>query len=260
MKSNLDNPKWLKIYKGEDRADFYPYDAPNNNFLIYKGKLRLIPKNFNFFDRVPVLAAGSNRSPSQIFWKFGSNEIIPVTLATLNNCDIVYASLISYYGAIPTTLWPVDGCKVKISITWLTKKQLIKMHKTEAVGKAYNYVRFDDNLISINGFDNNFSVYGYISCSGALNFGDGYPKSLSFFKAKNRLFNSVNQLRALKCVARYFNEEKNKIAIKAFRKKIIENPKYRSNVITKLEEHSIKYQNVPWELEIIKNVNYKDFY
>ena len=34
MKSNLDNPEWLKIYKGEDRADFYPYDAPNNNFLV----------------------------------------------------------------------------------------------------------------------------------------------------------------------------------------------------------------------------------
>ena len=260
MKSNLDNPKWLNIFEGEDRANFYPYDAPNNNFLLYRGKLKAIPKDFDFFNRVPVLASGSNRSPGQILRKFGNKEIIPVTIATLNNCDIIYASLISYYGAVPTTLWPALGCKIRISITWLTKKQLNKMHKTEAVGKAYNYVRFNDGLISADGFNDNLSVYGYVSCSGALNFGDNSPRALSFFKAKNRLIKSVNQFSALKCVAKHTIKDSNNVMVKLFRRKIIENQNFRLKVICKLKASSIKYKQVPWAIFKVSNVDYREYY
>ena len=78
---------------------------------------------------------------------------------------MIYASIISYYGAIPATLWPKQGSEIKLSIIWLNNAQLKIMHDTEAVGKAYDFVEFEDGLIDRSSLFNLAFVVCSNSCS-----------------------------------------------------------------------------------------------
>ena len=147
---DLLDPTWTEIPEGNKRAELYPYSAPQFNFLLNKGELQKLPSSYDLKNKVAILAIGSNRSPSQLLRKFGGNEQIPVTIVNVKDIDVVYASMISYYGAVPATLWPVKGSILKLSIIWLDNRQLKIMHETEAVGKAYDFVKFEKNKIILN--------------------------------------------------------------------------------------------------------------
>ena len=166
------DPTWTEIPEGNKRAELYPYSAPQFSFLLNNGELLKLPNSYDLKNKIAILAIGSNRSPSQLLRKFGGNEQIPVTIVTVKDIDVVYASMISYYGAVPATLWPVKGSILKLSIIWLDNRQLKIMHETEAVGKAYDFVKFEKNKIICN---SNYhlpkEVFGYVSKFGALNFG-----------------------------------------------------------------------------------------
>ena len=116
---DLLDPTWTEIPEGNKRAELYPYSAPQFNFLLNKGELQKLPSSYDLKNKVAILAIGSNRSPSQLLRKFGGNEQIPVTIVNVKDIDVVYASMISYYGAVPATLWPVKGSILKLSIIWL---------------------------------------------------------------------------------------------------------------------------------------------
>ena len=168
---DLLDPTWTEIPEGNKRAELYPYSAPQFNFLLNKGELQKLPSSYDLKNKVAILAIGSNRSPSQLLRKFGGNEQIPVTIVNVKDIDVVYASMISYYGAVPATLWPVKGSILKLSIIWLDNRQLKIMHETEAVGKAYDFVKFEKNKIICNSNDLlPKEVFGYVSKFGALNF------------------------------------------------------------------------------------------
>ena len=255
---NFLDERWTEIPQGLDRANLYPYEAPRINFIINKGKIQKLPNEFKFDKRIPILAIVSNRSPSQLLRKFGKLEIIPVTNIIVNNFDVTYASLISYYGAVPATLWPVKGSKLQLSIIWLNDSQLKVMHETEAVGKAYEFVKFDNEVIN---FKSSFiikgNIFGYVSKFGALNFGSKVfeVRALSAIKAKKRMLKSINQQKALKFLSSKILNISSKKNIFDFRNKVISDKNYRFETIKKLNKIGIQPAVTPWK--IVRNIKTK---
>ena len=259
--SNLQNPKWTKTLYGMERATLYPYESPKINFLIKKGVLKNLPTDYDFSNRIPVLAIGSNRNPAQIIRKFGNENEIPVTNAILKNCDVIHSSLISYYGAVPATIWPSSGSRVNLSINWLNDLQLKKMHETEAVGKAYDFVVFDDETVILDDYKNSSkTVYGYVAISGGLKFDDSMPRALSAISNQKRTLKNATQEEAIKKVASYILEKVDQNKINIFRERIITDENYRYEIYKNLESLSIKYKNFPWKNLSIKKVNSENYF
>ena len=73
-----------------DRALNYPYSAIEGDFLFTDGATIELEDDSFLNSRQAVLAVGSNRSPEQLVRKFGRNETIPVTKATLRDYDVFY--------------------------------------------------------------------------------------------------------------------------------------------------------------------------
>ena len=260
---NYSDPIWTDLPEGMERAKLYPYNAPNYGFLLNNGKIEPIPENLSLLNKIPILAIGSNRAPSQLLRKFGTKETVAVTPAIIRNCDVIYASIISYYGAIPATLWPKAGSEIKLSIIWLNHFQLEIMHDSEAVGKAYDFVEFKEGLVDRKSlFYLDSKVYGYVSRSGALNFSlnTSEIRALSAIRAKRRYLKSVNQAKAIKLVSKIIwgrNKEKD---IYMFRKKIISDKIYRIEIINKLRNMGIAPKNTPWTVLHDIKLNSLDFY
>lgn len=86
-------------------------------------------------ERIKVLGYGSNVNPSQCFKKFKENNNndspLIVLLGWLKNYDVVYASKISRYGAIPAALDSSTRTTVSVGINLLDSEQCKIMTKTE---------------------------------------------------------------------------------------------------------------------------------
>ena len=121
--------------------------------------------------RRPVLAVGSNASPSQLRRKFpsglGFEEPIPVLRVAVHGLDTVYAAKVAGYGVIPATPYPAPDVTADLHVTFLTDRQLDRMNETEAIGHAYDLVELPDLRVSsavpIGG-----RVWCYRSCAGVL--------------------------------------------------------------------------------------------
>ncbi len=122
-------------------ATDYPYAAPADSYLFAEGQARGLSADawaaFDFADRLPVLAHGSNRSPDQLRRKFGAAAEIPVTYGRLQGFDVVYAAHVARYGAVTSTLAAVPGVAARVALNWLTPAQLDFMHQTERMNYAY---------------------------------------------------------------------------------------------------------------------------
>ena len=260
---NFLDKSWTDLPQGINRATKYPYDAPNESFLLDQGILKPLTNTFHLEKKIPILAIGSNRSPSQLLRKFGEKETVAVTDVIIKNFDVIYASLISYYGAVPATLWPVKGSEVKLSIIWLSSSQLENMHQTEAVGKAYDFVEFDYQLLNFkSSYNIRGNIYGYVAKFGALNFNllDLEVKALSAIKAKKRLIRSINQQKAIKFVAnKIFNAKSKKDTI-LFIDKVISDKEYRLQVNKKLNRIAVQPQSLPWKIINTIQTNSLKFY
>ncbi len=205
MTDFLDEAFYLPAQTEIDRAVNYPYDAPDSAFVFDSGRLREFDDVGILDGRTAVLSVGSNRAPVQLRRKFGNSAIIPVTPAVLHDCDIVHAAQLGYYGAVPCTAFPAQGCEVRLNIAWLDKVQLGNMHRTEAVGVAYDYIRFKGGAVThipipaaggeiISKYQ---PVFGYVARGGVLDFGLGQPGGLSRISAKNRIFPTIGQAEAV---------------------------------------------------------------
>jgi hypothetical protein len=99
--------------------------------------LRLNATSVEF--RYPIVALGSNASPSQLQRKYqgrGVSTAIPVFRATLHGIDAVYSAHMSSYGAIPAAPVASDGAQVEIHVTFVDQLQLRILDETEP-----NYIR-----------------------------------------------------------------------------------------------------------------------
>jgi hypothetical protein len=183
------------------RAADYPYSAPEGPFILDRGQLYQFDDAAVLTGRTAVLSVGSNRAPVQLRRKFGDAAVVPVTPAILHDCDIVHNAAISYYGAVSCTAFPSKGTDVLLNVAWLDEEQLAIMHTTEAVGIAYDFIRFFNGVVGhlpvpAAGGDIVAAaqpVYGYASCSGVLDAGGGQPAGLAAIDARHRRFQTLSQ-------------------------------------------------------------------
>jgi hypothetical protein len=128
----------------------YPFDVPPQSFLWSAGQVELLGASVALGEmtvgRQPVLAIGSNASPSQLSRKFGGklfadpaspDGIIPVLRAVVDGVDVVYGAHLASYGSLPATLLDTPGASAHVFITWLTPLQRGAMDASEGLGHAY---------------------------------------------------------------------------------------------------------------------------
>ena len=209
----LDDADYLAAQSDLQRATDYPYAAPDGAFVLNAGRLTALEDSALLADRTAVLSVGSNRAPVQLHRKFGGDAIVPVTPAILHDCDIVHAATVSYYGAVSCTAFPSRGTDVMLNIAWLDDAQLAIMHRTEAVGVAYDYVRILTGTVThlpvpLAGGDIVVAaqpVFGYSARSGVLDLGADQPGGLSRIPARNRQFPTLAQDSAAALVRAFIN-------------------------------------------------------
>ncbi len=191
-------------------AKGYPFAAPRRSYLFAHGETRPI-KEARFDGRAPVIAHGSNRSPQQLARKFaghaGRDGEIPVTYGWLGDYDVVYSAHVTNYGAIASNLHHSPGCRVKIAITWLSERQLERMHETE--GMNYPFGRLEDITLHKEAGPDPRMVEAliYVSRHGCLQH-SGAPLGLEAVDSRRRPHDTLSQLQALALVRdRYHAEE-----------------------------------------------------
>ena len=241
--TNID--KFFPSFSPFERAVSYPYPAPDYSFSFYKGAfVKDICHKLD--DRIPILSVGSNRSPYQLKRKFTLNEDISVTTATLYDSDIVYSASISAYGSVPATQWPCEGVAVNLNVLWLKEDQLNKMHLTEGLGIAYDFVKLKLETVKIKDFEYKKDIYGYVSVPGILPFQDKFPKRLSSISGKNIKLNDLSETNALQ----YMKDRHGSrgINLNEWLNKIINEKEYRFSILQNLRSKAIKPQNPNWKI------------
>ena len=241
--TNID--KFFPNFSPFERAVSYPYPAPDYSFSFYKGAfVKDICHKLD--DRIPILSVGSNRSPYQLKRKFTLNEDISVTTATLYDSDIVYSASISAYGSVPATQWPCEGVAVNLNVLWLKEDQLNKMHLTEGLGIAYDFVKLKLETVKIKDFEYKKDIYGYVSVPGILPFQDKFPKRLSLISGKNIKLNDLSEINALQ----YMKDTQGSkgINLNEWLNKIINEKEYRFSILQNLRSKAIKPQNPNWKI------------
>ncbi|MGB2234820.1 MAG: hypothetical protein ACPH5J_04500 [Candidatus Puniceispirillum sp.] len=237
-----------------DRALHYPYDAPSGAFVLDRGQLRPLHDAGILAGRTAVLSVGSNRAPVQLQRKFGKDAVVPVTPATLHDCDIVHVAMLGYYGAVPCTAFPAKGCHVRLNVAWLDASQLAEMHRTEAVGVAYDYVRLSEGAVShlaIPESDGHIvpadtPLFGYSARAGVLNIGNGMPASLPVIEAEGRYFPSFTQAEAAIHVRRLSQHDDARDHV-TFVTDIRNDKAARDAIGEALSAHALFATNAPWK-------------
>ena len=199
-----DDESRLELAKG------YPFAAPRRSYLFAHGETRSV-KEARFEGREPVIAHGSNRSPHQLARKFaghaGQDGEIPVTYGWLSDYDVVYSAHVTNYGAIASNLHHSPGCKVKIAVTWLSERQLERMHETE--GLNYPFGRLEDITLEKEAGPalRMAQALIYVSRHGCLQHA-GAAIGLAAVESRQRSHGTFSQLEALSLVRdRYHAEE-----------------------------------------------------
>lgn len=179
------------------RAKTYPYPIPDRSYVHRDGFAEDITEENqvpDLRDRVPVLAVGSNQSPQQLTRKFRDGDwgAIPVLRIHLDGFDSVYSPHIATYGAIAATLQEAPGVRVTLFVTWLTERQLGRMHETEISSANYGFGRLGGLRVTCEVGPPLDSFYIYNSTRGTL-CRDGTPIPVAEIPARGRAWTAMNQ-------------------------------------------------------------------
>jgi len=185
-----------------DHAQAYPFDIPEQSFVLDKDSCRHLPVGLHQTTaRHAVIASGSNASPKQLRTKFAPHphlldQPIYVTRAVLHDFDAVYSAHFSSYGSIPATLAHAPGAQISIFITWLTDAQLEHMHQTEAVGVNYDYTRLHGIRLNLEDGTTLDNAHAYLSRRGCLNH-RGTPVPVAELTTQGRRWPAMSQCEVL---------------------------------------------------------------
>jgi hypothetical protein len=180
-------------------ATSYPFAIPEHSFLFLDGAALPLAAGEDLRGRTPVLAVGSNQSPEQLARKFAHMPgpvRLPVMRCRLEGYDVVYATHVTRYGAIPGNLHPAPGAAVRLSVTWLDPDQLAVVHETELAGENYVFGRLEGATCRLENGAPLEAALAYVSLEGALN-RDGLPLGLAALEAENRPHPAAHQREAL---------------------------------------------------------------
>ena len=259
-----DQDRYLGPQSEAERATDYPYIAPEGGFVLDHGTLRQLDDPALLAGRTAVLSVGSNRAPVQLRRKFGDAALVPVTPAILHDCDIVHAATISYYGAVSCTAHPSPGTDVMLNIAWLDPDQLQIMHRTEALGIAYDYVRMFAGLVThlpVTAAGGEIvkatePVFGYSARSGVLDVGGGWPAGLARIPARNRKFQTLSQDSAAGIVHAVAGETAGTISgatpasLADFIKTVVDDKSWRQEINSHLQSRAIHGEG-PWQVQSV---------
>ncbi len=215
------------------RAKAYPYSRPAYSFLFVNGVSyeivemggdplrdgvlrvdgRTVPAARVLHDlgvrgapgideRVAVIAHGSNAAPETLARKyagFDEDVTIPVVRGRLTGFDIVYATHISGYGSVPSTLAASPGTVVEASVTFLTPHQLALMHDSEMGAFNYAYGRLSGIGFELDGLGALDRADVYVTRRGALGV-TGAPLALAAIAARARRFEAFTKIELLTLV------------------------------------------------------------
>jgi hypothetical protein len=166
----------------------YPFAIPEGSYLFLDGAVLPLSADEDLRGRRPVLAVGSNQSPEQLGRKFAHMKgpvRCPVTRCWLADFDVVHATHVSRYGAIPGNLHPAPGARVRLSVTWFDPEQLAVVHETELPGENYVFGRIEGAKVRLESGEPLPELFAYVSLEGALNIG-GKPLGLAALAAEGR--------------------------------------------------------------------------
>ncbi len=263
-----DQDRYLGPQTDGERAADYPYNAPEGGFVLDHGALRQLVDMSVLAGRTAVLSVGSNRAPVQLRRKFGDAAVVPVTPAILHDCDIVHAATISYYGAVSCTAHPSVGTDVMLNIAWLDPDQLQIMHRTEAVGIAYDYVRLSAGAVTHlplteaggKAVAKADPVFGYSARSGVLDVGGGWPAGLSRIPARRRTFQTLSQQSAAAIVHTVASEAGSAApaSLQGFIEKVVADKGWRQEINRHLQTRAIHAEG-PWRVQPVTADDVADF-
>ena len=254
-------PQWFPDHAGGEITPFaqavlYPYPCPEGDFVMDKGIPNLIPDGIGadlLRDRTPVLSVGSNRAPLQLRRKFGEESFLPVTTAVLCDVDVVFAALVSYYGAVPATGFPSPGARARLNIAWLDEGQLAHMHDTEARGIAYDFIRYHPGLVDHGpgrdrgdpAFDQ--PVFGYEARAGVLGF-DGIPVAHAGVECGGRSFPAMGERDMLERISHFAGDRVADSDLEEWILSIRESRAARDDIMRAMEGMAIKPDGAPWDI------------
>lgn len=174
------------------RALGYPYPAPRPPWIYRDGHI-ISPsdeafehsrRDISHGDRIPVVAAGSNRAPEQLRRKFGDDALFPVSTVRLRDVETVYSAHFASYGSVPATLVRSPGTELDTAVLWLTDDQLEQMNRTEALGLNYRLGWIERKTRSARFGLTADSMAGYLSLHGAVTDEDGIPVPVAGFRRR----------------------------------------------------------------------------
>lgn len=213
----------------------YPYDTPNHPFVVDTKSGEVLQFDDGAVkNRIPVIAVGANASPRKLISKFYDTEgdpIVPVSLATVVNYDVVYSRIIAPYGSVPATLERSQGTWVKVKVNWLTNEQYQKMHKTEGLGYTYGLVTLDpehiigDDITTQRLLWSGDRISYYRSIKGKFTL-DGQQVALASVHAHGRTYQEMTEAEVLGIVA-----ERLSLPVSDFIIQLIEDDLFREWVI-----------------------------
>lgn len=151
----------------------YPFDIPAASFLFAGGQSIAVEDAGPRPDTaglVPVLVSGSNAAPAQLSHKFSplpGCPDIPVLRGQAHSVAAVHSCHFAGYGSIPATLIPRPGATTDLFCTFLPPALLPVMHRSESLGRNYDFLRLEDVVFEAHGQEV-AAPYAYVSRHGVL--------------------------------------------------------------------------------------------
>jgi hypothetical protein len=148
--------------------------------------------------RQPVLACGSNQSPEVLARKLAGfiDGPVPVVRAGVTGFDSVYSVHFSRNGSIPATFQPAPGATASLFVNWLTPVQQRRLHKSEAIGRNYDFGRLDGIQVRMDGGGVLTHAFAYVSRHGCL-INDDAPVALAVVPATGRRWPALTEEQVL---------------------------------------------------------------
>lgn len=190
------------LLTGDDVCELDRLTRPECDRILdaYTGRDRA---NDHATARFPLLAIGSNAAPAQLKLKFahftGADRDVLVLAGELHDFDVGASAHPTFYGAMPATIFPSPGTRMRAAILWVTAAQFTQLTWTEI---SYRLGRLEG--VRFTGDDVGYEEDGvlvYVSRLGAFHV-DGEPVALRAIPAQNRTADALTQEQLLDAAAR----------------------------------------------------------
>jgi hypothetical protein len=177
------------------RALGYPFAVPSRSFALHEGReMELASVGVDRSARAPLLAYGSNASPSVLARKLGrSVDPVPVVRAELPEFDVVYSAHVATYGSVPATLRRSPGTELFPFVAFLTFEQLKLVSETEP---NYELRELRDLSCRLETGEELEEAAAYLSRHGCLLAG-GAPIAVREVPARRRALAEMSQRQVL---------------------------------------------------------------